>query len=61
MVQRRGALADKHAQLYLQMTLVDSRTRTVLRHAHQVFPANAGRAADAERAARLLLATLPVR
>lgn len=51
----------KDAQLYLQMTLVDNRTRAVLWHAHQVFPANAGKPADAERAARLLLATLPVR
>ncbi len=56
-----GPRRGKHAQLYLQMTLVDNRTRTVLWHAHQVFPANAGKAADAERAARLLLATLPVR
>lgn len=56
-----GPRPGKHSQLYLQMTLVDNRTRTVLWHAHQVFPANAGKAADAERAARLLLATLPVR
>jgi len=56
-----GPRPGKDAQLYLQMTLVDNRTQTVLWHAHQVFPANAGKAADAERAARLLLSTLPAR
>jgi hypothetical protein len=45
--------------LYLEMTLVDNRTGLVLWHAHQDFPANIAKPADIDRAARLLLASLP--
>lgn len=47
------------SRLYLEMTLVDNKTGRVLWHAHQTFPANATRPGDAERAARVLLASLP--
>ena len=52
---------DKHSQLYLEMTLVDNRTGLVLWHTHQVFPANAAKPGDPERAARVLLSSLPAR
>jgi hypothetical protein len=47
------------SRLYLEMTLVDNRNGQVLWHAHQTFPANPRKAGDVERAARVLLASLP--
>lgn len=47
------------SRLFLEMTLVDNRTQQVLWHAEQTFPANPARPADAVRAARIMLASLP--
>lgn len=48
-------------RMYLEMTLVDNRSGTVVWHAHQQFPANAARPGDVMKAAKLLLASLPPR
>jgi hypothetical protein len=47
------------SRMFLEMTLVDNRTGLALWHVHQVFPANAASAHDVERAARVMLASLP--
>ena len=47
------------SKMFLEMTLVDNRTGLVLWHVHQAFPADAKSPADVERAARVLLASLP--
>ena len=52
---------DAESGLYLEMTLVDNKTGHVLWHAHQWFPADAAKPADADRAAQTLLASLPTR
>lgn len=48
-------------EMYLEMTLIDNRTGLALWHAHQRFPANASKPADAARTAATLLASLPHR
>lgn len=52
---------DKDSRLYLEMTLIDNRTGLVLWHTHQAFPANAAKPGEVERAARVLLSSLPAR
>jgi hypothetical protein len=47
------------SRMFLEMTLVDNRTGRALWHVHQVFPASAASAHDVERAARVMLASLP--
>jgi hypothetical protein len=45
--------------MYLEMTLVDNRTGMPIWHARQAFPAGADRPQDVDRAARVMLASLP--
>jgi hypothetical protein len=47
------------SQMYLEMTLVDNHTGQTLWHARQAFPADATKAADTARAAKLMLRHLP--
>ncbi len=47
------------SKLYLQMTLVDNHTGLALWHAHQTFPASGASRSDVERAARMLLDSMP--
>lgn len=49
------------SQMYLEMTLVENATGTVLWHAHQKFPANAASQEDLARVTRTLIASLPAR
>ena len=49
------------SQMYVEMTLVDNATGTVLWHAHQKFPANAASKEDLARVTRTMLASLPAR
>jgi hypothetical protein len=49
------------SQMYVEMTLVDNATGTVLWHAHQKFPANADSDADIVRVTRTMLASMPAR
>lgn len=49
------------SQMYVEMTLVDNATGTVLWHAHQKFPANAASHEDLARVTRTMLASLPAR
>ncbi len=52
-------LTSGHSQMYLEMTLVDNRTGLPIWHARQTFPAGADRAAEVDRAARTMLASMP--
>ena len=51
--------SGEDSQMYVEMTLVDNATGTVLWHAHQKFPANAASQDDVARVARTLIASLP--
>jgi len=51
--------AGEDSQMYVEMTLVDNATGTVLWHAHQKFPANAASQDDLARVTRTLIASLP--
>ena len=53
--------SGEDSQMYLEMTLVDNATGTVLWHAHQKFPANASSQEDLSRVTRTLIASLPAR
>lgn len=54
-----GADRDGHSRMYLEMTLVDNRTGLAIWHAQQTFPAGADRGEQVQRAARVMLASMP--
>jgi hypothetical protein len=57
--QRANLPHHGRSALYLEMTLIDNRDGHVLWHVASRFPASGGRRHDVERAAEILLSTLP--
>lgn len=51
--------SGEDSQMYVEMTLVDNATGTVVWHAHQKFPANAASQDDLARVTRTLIGSLP--